>query len=80
MGYTTNLLIMSLIVALPFIYVWGDPLPEGEAEPESGSKSEPEGEAEPERNSATPSYGPGVKDFFQIFFLLGSFLAYNILK
>ena len=84
MGYTTNLLIMSLIVALPFIYVCGDPLPEGGAEPESGSKSEPESEAEskaePERNSATPSYGPGVKDFFQIFFLLGSFLAYNILK
>ena len=75
---------MSLIVALPFIYVCGDPLPEGEAEPESGSKSEPESEAEskaePERNWATPSYGPGVEDFFQIFFLLGSFLAYNILR
>ena len=45
MGYTTNLLIMSLIVALPFIYVCGDPLPEGGAKAESGSKSELEGEA-----------------------------------
>ena len=83
MGYT-NLLIMSLIVALLFIYVCGDPLPESGAEPESGSKAEPESEAEskaePERNSATVSYHPGFKYFFQIIFLIGSFLAYNILK
>ena len=73
MGYT-NLLIMSLIVALVFIYVCGDPLPESGAEPESGSKAEPESEAEskaePERNSATFSYGPGFIYFFQIMFLL----------
>ena len=78
MGYT-NLLIMSLIVALIFIYVCGDPLPEGGAEPESGSKAEPESEAEskaePERNSATFSYGPGFIYFFQIMFLIGYFLA-----
>ena len=75
---------MSLIVALPFIYVCGDPVPESGAEPESGSKAEPESEAEskaePERNSASPSYGPGAQDFFQIIFLIGSFLANNILK
>ena len=75
---------MSLIVALVFIYVCGDPLPESGAEPESGSKAEPESEAEskaePERNSATFSYGPSYKYFFQLIFLFGSFLAYNILK
>ena len=75
---------MSLIVALPFIYVCGDPLPEGGAEPESGSKAEPESEAEskaePERNSGTVSYDPGFKYFFQIIFLIGSFLSYNIFK
>ena len=71
----TQLYLLSLIVALLFITVYAEPLPEGEpeGEPESGAEPEAGANSEPEHNSASLSYAHGLT-------AIVSFLAYAMLK
>ena len=71
----TQLYLLSLIVALLFITVYAEPLPEGEpeGEPESGAEPEAGANSEPEHNSASLSYVHGLT-------AIVSFLAYAMLK
>ena len=65
---TFQFYLLPLIMALVFVTVFAEPLPEGNAEPESGaepeSTAEPEGEpengssAEPEGNGGSLLYPP----------------------
>ena len=72
---STKLYLLSLIVALFFIAVIAEPLPEGEPETEPESSGEPEAGAnsEPEGNTASLAHGHILTAF-------ASFLAYILLK
>ena len=80
---TFQFYLLSLIMALVFVTVFAEPLPEGNAEPESGaepeSTAEPEGEpengasAEPEGNAASMVYP-------HVFTAVVSLMAYAMIK